>query len=179
MKVRNGDLNAFRILVDLYKNKSLSLAVSILKDKHLAEDVLQEVFIKVYNKLETFKFNSQFSTWLYKIVVNTSYNELKKHKNTVSIEENRREIEFDGKIEQGQSLQLEEQNIYINKAMEQIKPDEALVLRLFYLCEMNLKEIETITSFRPDKIRQDLHRGRKNLKLQLVGILGNEIHNLL
>lgn len=176
-QVRTGNINAFRTLVDLYKDKCLSLAVSILKDNAIVEDVLQEVFIKVYKKVNTFQFKAKFSTWLYRIVVNTCYNELRKHKNTQPLYES--EYVNVAKIEQTQFLTLEDQKKYIRVAMAQIKPDEALVLRLFYLCEMDLKEVASISGFSASKVRVDLHRGRKHLKEQLYQLLGEEIHHLL
>ncbi|MFL1896345.1 RNA polymerase sigma factor [Aquimarina sp. 2-A2] len=179
IRARNGDSKAFRTLVDIHKDKSLSLALSIIKNKSLAEDILQEVFIKVHRNLGRFKFKSKFSTWLYKIVVNTCNNELRRHKNNISIEESEVVINLSTKRKDNQILLLQDQKEYIQKAMEQLKMDEALVIRLFYLCEMSLKEIEIITKFSTSKIRVDLHRGRKNLHLILKQLLGDEIDNLL
>ncbi|WP_281986385.1 RNA polymerase sigma factor [Aquimarina aggregata] len=174
-KINEGDTTAFRQLVYLYKDVSLSLACSILKDKTIAEDVLQEVFIKVYAKLNTFKFKASFSTWLYRIVVNTSYNELKKQKHTVTIDAITINLDT-----QGKDITLEsDQKMYINLALEKLRPDEALVLRLFYLCESSIKEIENITGFKSSKIKVDLHRGRENIHAELKKILGNDLKNLL
>lgn len=178
-RVRDGDKVALRTLVDLYKDKALSLAVSIVKDKPLAEDMLQDVFIKVHKNIGTFKFKSKFSTWLYKIVVNTCYTELKKKKHTVSIEDEELTFQKMGSFERNHILTLEDQKTYIQKAMNRLKPDEAVVLRLFYLCEMSLKEVEEITKSSPSKIRVDLHRGRKNLEQELKLLLGEEIAQLL
>lgn len=178
MNVRNGDSKAFRTLVDLYKDKSMSLACSILKNEAIAEDVLQEVFIKVYKNISSFQFNSKFSTWLYKIVYNACMNELKRKKHHVSVEEMEHAIQHTP-VAKENTLMLKDQQVYIQKAMDQLKTDEALVLRLFYLCEMSLKEIEVITTFSASKIRVDLHRGRKNIKQQLEQLLGREIKHLL
>ena len=79
-RVKEGDEKAFVQLVDKYKDLSLSLAHSIMKDPDKAEDVLQDAFIKVYEKAGSFKHQSAFSSWLYRIVVNTAYNALKKEK---------------------------------------------------------------------------------------------------
>lgn len=177
--VQNGDMESFRALVSLYKDKSLSLAISIVKDNVLAEDVLQEAFIKVYKNINKFKFKSKFSTWLYRIVVNTSYNELKKQKRNVSIEEYTTILNKSATEKEDQYLSSKDQKEYILEAMKQLKSDEALVLRLFYLCEMNLKEIQVISGFNASKVRVTLHRGRKNIKLKLEKLLGKEMYDLL
>lgn len=170
---------AFRQLVEKYKNVSLSLACSILKDENKAEDVLQDVFVKVYEKIDTFNFNAAFSTWLYRIVVNTSYNQLKKHKKHTNLSQ------IDSKPEKSSgnlaliAFKEEEQKKYIQMALKRLRADEALILRLFYLCDLKIKEIEAITGFKSSKIKVDLHRGRINLNHELKNILGKEIHNLL
>lgn len=177
-KVIEGDTTAFRQLVYEHKDVSLSLAYSILKNKSLAEDVLQDVFIKVFNKLKTFKFESSFSTWLYRIVVNTSYNELKRQKNNISIDDYNHDHVM-STINDHDYMKEEDQKYYICKALMLLRPDEALVLRLFYLCELSIKEIENITAFKTSKIKVDLHRGRENLNFQLRQLLGNDIKHLL
>lgn len=179
VRAQGGDLQAFRSLVDQYKDKSFSLAVSIVKDPDLGEDVTQEAFIKVYHKISGFRFRSRFSTWLYRIVVNTAYNQLKKKRRTVPIDGYKHSLYDQAGTSTGQGLEATDQKRYIQKAMLRLKADEALLLRLFYLCENDLREIETITKFSPSKIRVSLHRGRKNLKQELTLLLGEEIDHLL
>lgn len=172
-----GDTNAFRQLVYKYKDVSLSLAFSILKSKTLAEDVLQDVFIKVFNKLNSFHFKSAFSTWLYRIVVNTSYNELKKQKANSALNDSSEHLFV--QAEDKDYMKAQDQKHYINTALTLLRPDEALVLRLFYLCELSIREIEDITTFKTSKIKVDLHRGRENLNFQLKQLLGDDINYLL
>ena len=174
-RIKEGDTAAFRQLVYAYKDVSLSLANSILKDKTLAEDALQDAFVKVYHKLNTFKFNASFATWLYRIVVNTSYNELKKQKITTTIEDDQLNLSVNIK----NVMDEEDQKKYINLALKKLKPDESLILRLFYLSELRIKEIQEITGFKVSKIKVDLHRGRENLHFHLKQLLGDDLNNLL
>ena len=87
-------------------------------------------------------------------------------------------VETDGKSET-KALTEQEQKKFINLALNRIKADEALILRLFYLYEHTILEIREITGFSKSKIKVDLHRGRKNMELQLQKMLGNEIRQLL
>ncbi|MEM8927304.1 MAG: sigma-70 family RNA polymerase sigma factor [Bacteroidota bacterium] len=178
-RTKDGDIGAFGQLVEKHKNVSLSLACSILKDENRAEDVLQDVFIKVFEKINTFNFNSTFATWLYRIVVNTSYNELKKHKNHPSLSQGDIKIEKSSSNMALNAFKEEEQKKYIQIALNRLRADEALILRLFYLCNLKIKEIEGITEFKSSKIKMDLHRGRINLDKELRKLLGKEIHDLL
>lgn len=176
-RIKEGDTIAFRILVDKYKDVSLSLACSILKDKDKAEDALQDAFIKVFEKIGTFGFKASFATWLYRIVINTSYNELKKHKNHTVLSQVR--LEHPEGNNAPDLFKTENQKKFIQIALKRLRTDEALILRLFYLCELKIKEIEKITGFKGSKIKVDLHRGRNNLNHELTKILGKEINDLL
>nr|WP_321413661.1 RNA polymerase sigma factor [uncultured Allomuricauda sp.] len=174
-----GDTSAFRDIVNAYKDVSLTLACSVLKDTSLAEDAVQTAFIKVFEKLNTFRQDSKFSTWLYRIVINTAYNLLKQQKNHVQMDVLANfAIETNVKSET-KALTDQDQKKYINLALNRIKSDEALLLRLFYLYDHTIVEIEEITGFSKSKIKVDLHRGRKNMELQLQKLLGNEITQLL
>ncbi len=172
-----GDTSAFRQLVYLHKDVSLSLAVSIVKDVVLAEDILQDVFIKVYHKLDTFTYKAAFTTWLYRIVVNTSYNQLQKKKQHLSIDISQEPY----LLPSTDTISMNEvdQKKYIHLALQRLKPDESLILRLFYLCELSIKEIEEVTSFKNSKIKVLLHRGRSSIHFELKQLLGDDLNYLL
>ncbi len=177
-RIKEGDRMAFRELVDQYKDVSLSLVDSILKDRTKSEDVLQDVFIKVFEAIDSFKFRSKFSTWLFRIVVNTSFNALKKDKKSLNLD-----ASYDRLIDSSaigvDAIKSKDQKKYIILAMARLRADEALVLRLFYLCELSIKEIEEVTSYKRAKIKVDLHRGRDNMYFHLKQMLGDEINQLL
>lgn len=176
-KAIEGDTTAFRLLVYNHKDVSLSLAVSIVKDPVLAEDILQDVFVKVYHKLHTFSFKAAFTTWLYRIVVNTSYNALKKQKKYLTIDTSVEAYKLPSTKDK--TLNEADQKKYIQLALQLLKTEEALVLRLFYLCELSIKEIEPITGFKNSKIKVLLHRGRGNIHFQLKQLLGDDLKYLL
>lgn len=175
--VQERDEQAFVVLVTKYKDLALSVAISVLKDRVWAEDVVQESFVKVYHALPSFRQQSNFKTWFYRIVINTSYNERKRKKVTLDFTE----IADAAVTEKTTSepLRKGDQKRYINLALDQLKPDEALVLRLFYLLELSIKEIVKATGFSKSKIKVDLHRGRHNLLQILQDLLGPEIKELL
>lgn len=178
-KVRQGDVSAFKVLVDHYKNISLSLATSIVKDYALAEDILQDVFLKVFYKIKDFKGDAAFASWLYRIVVNTCYNSLKKRRASLTLSNEHALIEASDRDNSQHKLDTLDRQAYINLALTKLRADEALVLRLFYLCELRIPEIESITGFSRAKIKVDLHRGRHHLETELTKLLGDEINSLL
>ncbi len=78
--VHQGDQDAFRILVERYQERIRNLIYSIFHERQVVDDLSQEVFIKAYEALPQFRFQSSFYTWLYRIAVNKSRDELRKRK---------------------------------------------------------------------------------------------------
>jgi len=70
--VKRGNQADFEIIIDRYKNKAFSLVKRILKNNMEAEEVLQDCFLKAFNALSSFRQESKFSTWFYRIVYNSA-----------------------------------------------------------------------------------------------------------
>ncbi len=82
-----GEKDGFEILVKKYQDRVLNIVYSIIRQDRESEDIMQEAFLKVYRNLRYFKERSKFSTWLYRIVVNTVYDFLRKRRNFISNED--------------------------------------------------------------------------------------------
>lgn len=177
-KIIAGDTALFRVLVNTYKDQSLSLAYSIIKNNDEAQDVLQDAFLRVFKNLHKFDFKSSFSTWLYRIVVNTCYSSLERSKKckTISFEN----ISYDTSADTSSSdlIRTNERKEIINKVLNTLKPNEALVLRLFYLGEQNINEISEITEMSASNIKVLLHRARKRFHTNLEKLVGSDKKNL-
>ena len=84
--VKNGNTEAFRLLIEKYQTKIFSLGFSFFKNSDDAEDFVQDVMVKAYIKLNTFKAKSKFSTWLISIAYNTAINSSKKNGITLPLQ---------------------------------------------------------------------------------------------
>lgn len=178
-QIVNGETEMFRVLVERHKDVSLTLAYTILKDTALAEDVLQEAFLKAFKNLKRFNFEASFSTWFHRIVLNTSYNTLKKTKNRRTEPLENRAIKETGNSTGFDILRGEERTNAINHILDTMKPNESLVLRLHYLADRKVGEIAKITALSPSNVKVILHRARINFRSALDDLLGPEKTNLL
>lgn len=161
-KVLAGDSQAFKYFLQTYKHMAYSVAISIVKQEHLAEEVVQDAFLICYQTLAKFRSKSKFSTWLYRIVVNCSYTALRKIKiQTDVFEVHKHEVVFD--FCSFENLVKQEREQLIQESLLKISSNEALALRLFYLEELSLLEIREITGWTETNIKTILHRGRKNM----------------
>lgn len=167
-KVLDGNQDAFRFLIKKYKNLSYSYAMSVVKDEFIAQEVLQVSFIKAYTKLNTFKRNAKFSTWLYRIVVNEAFKVLNKRKKDFVVYEETTQNLDGGTDEMILKTDLDYQKYYINEALKKLGAKESLALRLFYLEEHSINEVKDITGWNTTNIKVLLHRGRNNMKKILM-----------
>ncbi|MEM9675846.1 MAG: RNA polymerase sigma factor [Bacteroidota bacterium] len=164
-KVCKGDTSSYQYFVNKYKDMAFSIAVSVVKDEFVAEEVVQDAFLNAFNGLKSFNRQSKFSTWLYRIVTNEAFKRLKKMKKeqVVSFVDNYNHQAADKSS--FASLNEDEQTYIINEALKRLSPNESLVLRLFYLEEESIKEVSQITGWSESKVKVTLHRARKNMYL--------------
>ncbi|PWH86602.1 RNA polymerase sigma factor [Brumimicrobium oceani] len=164
-QILKGDSSSFGILVDQYQGMALTIAFRILGNKQEAEDVVQNAFVKAYFNLNTYRLNSKFSTWFYRIVYNTGITAINKVKSRSEEGFNENTSEDLQKIiaEAGQLDEQENQKNRVNKAIEQLPRNEAVVISLYYLEEYSVTEISEIMSLTKSNVKIILFRARKKL----------------
>ena len=163
-KILSGDTDSFRYFIKKYKDIGYSLAMSVVKDEYLAEEVLQISFINAFNAYTAFKGKSKFSTWFYRILINEAFKALKKQGKVINLNN-----EFFGnQIPEVDyftlNIEKEDQKHYINEALKKIPANESLALRLFYLEECSIEEITEITGWTCSNIKVILHRARIHVR---------------
>lgn len=161
-EVLNGNIRAFSKLVDAYKDYVFTLTLRMVTNREIAEEVAQDTFIKVFNSLETFKAESKFTTWLYRIAYNTSLDYLKKNK--IYFEDIDTATNIVSDFDNGLDLLIEEeQSQNIRVLVNSLPKIDAMILSLYYFDEKSLREIEEILDLKVNNIKQRLYRSRKAL----------------
>jgi RNA polymerase sigma-70 factor (ECF subfamily) len=164
---RNGDTSVFEHLIRRYQSMVFTVSLSLVKNREDAEDITQEVLVKVYHALKGFKGKSSLKTWIYRITYNKCMDELSRRNRSIAFDENlggeeEQEVPaFDlmGEQEGDRKARIQ----VVKEALEELKPLESMVLTLYYLKEQNINEIAEITSLKSTHIRVLMSRGRKNL----------------
>lgn len=163
-EVLKGNTNAFGYFIRTYQNQAFGVAISIVKREDDAKDVVQDSFIAAYSSLANFRNDAKFSTWFYRIVVNTALQFLKREKRKDEIageylitddEKNA----FNNAIDR---LQKQDLKKLIKRVFEKIPAKEALVLHLYYINDQSIVEIEEITALTKANVKVLLHRGRSS-----------------
>jgi RNA polymerase sigma factor (sigma-70 family) len=173
-KVCAGDQEAFRYFLKEYTDMAYSVAISVVKDEFIAQEVVQDAFLKAYHGIKKFNRTSKFSTWFYRIVVNEALVRLNKlKKEIISFNEDYETDVPDESILL--RLKEDEQSYLINEALKQLQPRESLALRLFYLQEESIKEVCEITGWSEANTKVILHRARKNMYTAMSLVLKSGI----
>jgi len=163
-KVLSGDKDAFRYFIKTYQEMAYSIAIAMVKNEFNANDVVQNSFIRAYKGLRTYRADAKFSTWFYKIVVNETLKFLKKnkrYKEFITFMDD--PMDYISTFNEAvNNFELFDKKMEIKKTMNLMKPKEALLLKLHYLHEEPIVEIEKITGFTKSNIKVLLHRARKS-----------------
>ncbi len=161
--VLNNDADLFEVLYDRYADLVYNKCFSFAKDEDEAKDLTQDVFLKLFIKLVSFKEKSKFSTWLYAFTYNHCVNYVtrdtakKIEKNaveTTEIQDNPEEEDFN-------IYQLKVDKLRI--ALERIPPKDKMILLLKYQDSVTIKELETILDVGSSAVKMRLKRAKEKL----------------
>lgn len=173
-QVIGGDTNAFVHLVRRYQKMVYTLVCKIVNDRDDAEDITQDIFIKVFESLRSFRKESEFSTWLYRIAYNTTINKVRKSKKIfISINEILPGVPTEDISPDIDSLSTEEQLRYLDIVMKKLKPDEAMLISLFYLDNLSILQIADISGLSQSNVKVKLHRIRKFMNFEINKLIAN------
>jgi RNA polymerase sigma-70 factor (ECF subfamily) len=171
-KVLKGDMSAFGYFVDTYQDMAITIAYRICGNKQDAEDIVQNAFVKAFHNLHTFRSDSKFSTWFYRIVYNTAITETRTSTfNTEFVDYKVAETSSYSDMDTMSQIEENERNRLISQAMDQMPKDESVMLTLYYLEDNPVKEIALITNLTESNVKVKLHRARK----RFADIIGNQL----
>jgi RNA polymerase sigma-70 factor (ECF subfamily) len=163
-QVLSGDASAFGYFVETYQDMAITIAFRICGNMQDAEDIVQESYLKAYRNLHTFRGESKFSTWLYRIVYNTAVSQAKSKMwladTDLSTAEKYESADFDTE----QRMETAETAALVHATLEKIPKGDALLLTLFYLEEHSTREMAKITGLNETNVRVKLFRARKQFK---------------
>ncbi|MDR3261003.1 MAG: RNA polymerase sigma factor [Tannerella sp.] len=164
-RIQAGETDCFAFLLERYSRSVHSLIVKIVGNREDAEELTQDVFLKVYRSLASFQGNSSFSTWLYRIAYNTAVSATRKKKREwLAIEDGEMENVAEEDVSESlEQISGEEQLARLEQALEQLLPDERALILLFYMQEKTVEEIVSITGLTTSNVKTRLHRIRKKL----------------
>lgn len=171
-RAREGDAQAFESLIERYRSRVLGLSLRFTRNQDDAQEVLQEVFFTVYQKLSQFEGKSAFATWLYRVTVNTALMRLRGRNKAETVpisdlEDDRMGEEDDRTDPPCVRLVTEESLAQIERAMIQMPVDFKTVLILRDIEEFSNEETAEIMDLSVAAVKSRLHRARAYMRKRL------------
>lgn len=179
-RLKTGDVRAFDTLVKKYQRRLYSVIYNLTSNKEDTADLIQEVFLKAFNSIHSFKGEAAFYTWLYRIALNAAITFVKKQrKNTFysleNLDESASKIEFldalAEKTHTDRNVLLKELQEKLNEALQKLSLKHRTVVVLFEIEGMSHIEIAKILKCSEGTVRSRLHYAKEQLKQTLSGYL--------
>lgn len=175
---QQGDYAAYEEIVRRYQDKAFRLAFSLMKNESDAQDVVQEAFLNMYRKLETFEGKSQFGSWMYRVVTNAALMRLRKkrRRSEVPVEPDETEFEEDDyyvtsvpewRVRADEAAENRELREQIIEAVDELSPKSQTVFLLKEVEGLSLKEIAEVLDLSVGGVKSRLHRARLHLRATL------------
>jgi RNA polymerase sigma-70 factor, ECF subfamily len=170
--ILKGNPSDFERLIKLYQPNVFRTAMGLLHNKEDAEEITQDVFLKIYDSLISFNHKASLSTWIYRITINTSLNFLKKKKRSSLFVGLTALWGFASKEKQSEILMTDkEEKEAIRKAMNELPEKQRLAFVLTKYEELSQRQVAEILEISEGAVEQLVIRARNNLKKRLEKIV--------
>ena len=164
--VLNGNTQAFAVLAAQYQKRVYMLGLSFFDNTDDCEDFVQDVMLKAYSALETFRAEAPFATWLMRIAYNTAINSAKKRRNYASLVDNDIEIEYRG--DNPEEKHLNECIILsVREAVNSLPDNYRICIDLYFFYDMSYTDIAAVTELPLNTIKSHIFRAKKILRKYL------------
>lgn len=164
--VHSGNTSLFGILYDRYGQKVYTKCLGFAESRDVAEDLTQDIFVKLYLNLKNFRGESKFSTWLYSFAynhcVNYSKTVLRRRRNEESINE---EFVYDEAMEE----EISDEEIFslavgkLQLSLQKIDPEDKIILLMKYQDDKSIKEIALMLELGESAVKMRLHRAKRKI----------------
>lgn len=164
--LKDGDISGLEVLVTRYQSKAVRTAFLVTQDEALAEDVVQDTFLRIYHRIHHFDSSRPFEPYLLRSVVNAALSISKKAERHLSLEDNLDQVE--GLLSQAASVEKDVDYKQLKQkivaALARLEPRQRAVVVQRYYLEMSEKEMATALSTPPGTIKWLLNIARTKLR---------------
>jgi RNA polymerase sigma-70 factor, ECF subfamily len=169
---QEGDRDAFRELFESYRDRTYTIAYHFCSDETMASDITQQVFLKLFDSIRQFRFNSEFTTWLYRLVANVCMDEHRKRRRFLQWPASNTEDEnLVPEIAAPSSIEdhvgAREMNRQVRRAVASLSPKLRLVILLRYFEDFSYDEMASVLGCSSGTVASRLNRGHQQLAKQL------------
>lgn len=169
---RQGDRAAFQTLFEAYKDRVYSIALHFSGNEASAKDITQQVFLKLFTRIEQFRHEAEFTTWLYRLVANVCIDEQRKAQRFLPFGEAFAARDTTTKISQEDRCLRHEMEASVKTAVAHLKPKLRMAILLKYFEELSYDEMAEVLGCSKGTVASRLNRGHKILARRLAHLRG-------
>jgi len=158
-----GDASAFRELVEMHMRRAYDLAYSILGNHHDADDVAQEAFVRVHRSLSGFRAESEFTTWLHRIVTNLALDRSRQRKREIARTVFLDDPFVDGTMKSAEEMISMDVSQHVERALHTLPTMQRAVVILRHMDGLSTKQVSDILRCSEGTVKTHLHRGLKKM----------------
>jgi RNA polymerase sigma-70 factor (ECF subfamily) len=175
--ILKGNKEAFRRLVEQFRSNVVRIAMGFVHNKDDAEDIAQDVFVKIFQTISNFKGNASLSTWIYRITVNTSLNYIRDHKRQKLLYRLESLVSF-GKLKESdktpkdfsdpEKLLSDSQDAkFLHQAINTLSENQRIAFTLNKYDDLSYQEIADVMNLTLSSVESLIHRAKKDLQKKL------------
>lgn len=164
LQAREGDTYAFRLLVERFMKQAYNIAYGVVRHHDDAEDLAQEAFVRVHRSLPSFRGDAEFSTWLYRIVMNLSLNRVRQRSNRAQHEVELTDYNSGGPLASSTPHEQPDMRMHIEHALHELPTLQRAVVILRHMNGLSTKQVSDILKCSEGTVKTHLHRGLKKMK---------------
>ncbi|MEO5996264.1 MAG: RNA polymerase sigma factor [Chitinophagaceae bacterium] len=180
-QLKQKDESAFKTIVETWQDMVFNTVLGIVQNSEDAEDVSQEVFVQVYESIHSFKGESKFSTWLYRIAITKSMDHIRKKKRKKRFAFIQSLFGVNNEVLQdppdfhhpGVSLDNKERAAVLFKAIDTLPENQKTAFTLHKVEGLSYQEVSLVMKLSLSSVESLLHRAKNNLKRNLENYYGN------
>jgi len=161
-QILSGEKDLFRVLIRQYQRKVHAMGMSFFHNREDAADFTQDVFLRSYRNLASFRGQARFSTWLYRVAYNTAVNSINRRREYQSLSEE--PLTEDGPEQQWLRLTAARA---VRSAVAELPEKYRVCVDLYFFYDCSIKEIERITGFPENTVKSHVFRAKKILREKL------------
>jgi len=178
-RVLAGEMRAYAELVDRHKDRAMTLAMRLLKNREDAEEALQDAFVRVFKALDRFEMKASFATWFYRIVFNVCSSALGKRERAydISIDEDNLEAALSTPPAGNPEIEFDSSEFQqlIHEEIERMAPAYSAILTLFFIQELGYEEIVDVTGLPLGTVKNRLFRARTMLRVAVMNRMSESV----
>lgn len=178
LRVRRGDAGSFDVLLRRYRGPLVNFFVRMVRDSALAEDLAQEVFLRVYKSRHRYRPDARFTTWLYRIATNLALNAIRDRKGVATHnsldnpeEENQSFRLSDSKPTVEQQMMRSDREWIIREAIESLPENQSAAVILHKYQEVDYRQISKVLGISESAVKSLLFRAYETLRARLEPLI--------